>query len=147
LNDITPPPKSPHPPILPEVEREICPVTPWWRNWKIMVPLWLSIGALVWLGVHFNVDRSVIAGSVVVVGILSNAFAWLVGMIALVPIIGPLIVKILSIGFIWLLNAVGYLVAFVAIRRGYSKDVLTYRGLTIALIVGIVIGFIIGKVI
>jgi len=112
-----------------------------------MVPLWLSIGALVWLGVHFNVDRSVIAGSVVVVGILSNAFAWLVGMIALVPIIGPLIVKILSIGFIWLLNAVGYLVAFVAIRRGYSKDVLTYRGLTIALIVGIVIGFIIGKVI
>jgi len=111
-----------------------------------MVPLWLSIGALVWLGVHFNVDRSVIAGSVVVVGILSNAFAWLVGMIALVPIIGPLIVKILSIGFIWLLNAVGYLVAFVAIRRGYSKDVLTYRGLTIALIVGIVIGFIIGKV-
>jgi len=111
-----------------------------------MVPLWLSIGALIWLGLHFNVDRSVIAGSVVVVGILSNAFAWLVGMIALVPIIGPLIVKILSIGFIWLLNAVGYLVAFVAIRRGYSKDVLTYRGLTIALIVGIVIGFIIGKV-
>lgn len=112
-----------------------------------MVPLWLAIGALVWLGLYFNVDRSVIAGSVVVVGILSNAFAWLVGMIALVPIIGPLIVKILSIGFIWLLNAIGYLVAFVAIKRGYSKDVLTYRGLTIALIVGIVIGFIIGKVI
>ncbi len=112
-----------------------------------MVPLWLGIGALVWLGLYLNVDKSVIAGSVVVIGILSNAFAWLVGMVALVPIIGPLIVKILSIGFIWLLNAVGYLVAFVAIRRGYSKDVITYRGLTIALIVGIVIGFIIGKVI
>lgn len=112
-----------------------------------MVPLWLAIGALVWLGLYFNVDRSVIAGSVVVIGLLSNAFAWLVGIIALVPIIGPLIVKILSVGFIWLLNAIGYLVAFVAIKRGYSKDVLTYRGLTIALIVGIVIGFIIGKVI
>jgi hypothetical protein len=147
LNDITPPPKTPHPPVQPEVEGKTCPVTPWWRNWKIMLPLWLGIGALAWLGLYFNVDKSVIAGSVVVVGILSNAFAWLVGMIALVPIIGPLIVKILSIGFIWLLNAVGYLVAFVAIRRGYSKDVLTYRGLTIALIVGIVIGFIIGKVI
>lgn len=112
-----------------------------------MVPLWLGIGALAWLGLYLNVDKSVIAGSVVVIGILSNAFAWLVGMVALVPIIGPLIVKILSIGFIWLLNAVGYLVAFVAIRRGYSKDVLTYRGLTIALIVGIVIGFILGKLI
>lgn len=112
-----------------------------------MVPLWLAIGGLVWLGLYFNVDRGVIAGSVVVIGILSNAFAWLVGIITLVPIIGPLIVKVLSIGFIWLLNAIGYLVAFVAIRRGYSKDVLTYRGLTIALIIGIVIGFVLGKII
>jgi len=64
-----------------------------------------------------------------------------------VPVIGPLVVKVLSIGFIWLLNAVGYLVAYIAIRRGYSKDVLTYRGLTIALIVGIVIGYLLGKLI
>jgi hypothetical protein len=132
-------------PALPE--GEACPVTPWWRNWKVMLPLWLAIGALVWLGLYFNVDHRVIAGGVVVVGILSNAFAWLVGIVALVPIIGPLIVKVLSIGFIWLLNAVGYLVAFVAIRRGYSKDVLTYRGLTIALIIGIVIGYVLGKLV
>ncbi|MFZ3041011.1 MAG: hypothetical protein WA108_04340 [Thiobacillus sp.] len=112
-----------------------------------MLPLWLAIAALVALGFHFNVDRSVIAGSVVVVGLVTNAFAWLLGIIALVPIIGPLIVKILSIGFIWLLNAIGYLVAYVAIRRGYSKDVLTYRGVTIALIIGIVIGFVLGKLI
>lgn len=112
-----------------------------------MLPLWLAIAALVGLGFHFNVDRSVIAGSVVVVGLVTNAFAWLLGIIALVPIIGPLIVKILSIGFIWLLNAIGYLVAYVAIRRGYSKDVLTYRGVTIALIIGIVIGFVLGKLI
>ncbi len=112
-----------------------------------MLPLWLGIAALAWLGLHFNVDRRVIAGSVVVVGVLSNAFAWLAGVIALVPVIGPLIVKVLSVGFIWLLNAVGYLVAFVAIRRGYSKDVLTYRGLTIALIIGIVIGYVLGKLV
>ena len=118
---------------------------PWWRNWKVMLPLWCAIGGLVWLGLHFNVDRSVIAGSVLVVGLLSNAFAWLLGIIALVPIIGPIVVKAMSIGFIWLLNAVGYLVAYVAIRRGYSKDVLTYRGLTIAVIIGIIIGFVLGK--
>ncbi|MBT9569217.1 MAG: hypothetical protein IV085_13075 [Thiobacillus sp.] len=118
---------------------------PWWRNWKIMLPLWVAMGALVWLGLHFNVDHSVIAGSVVAVGLLSNAFAWMLGVIALVPVIGPVIVKVLSIGFIWLLNAVGYLVSYIAIRRGYSKDVLTYRGLTIAVIIGVVIGFVLGK--
>ena len=118
---------------------------PWWRNWKVMLPLWMTMGGLVWLGLQFNVDRSVIAGSVVAVGLISNAFAWLLSLVALVPLIGPIIVKVLSIGFIWLLNAVGYLVSYIAIRRGYSKDVLTYRGLTVAVIIGIVIGFVLGK--
>ena len=112
-----------------------------------MLPLWIAIGGMVWLGLYFNIDRGVIAGSVLAVGLITNAFAWMLGMIALVPIIGPVIVKVLSIGFIWLLNAVGYLVSYIAIRRGYSKDVLTYRGLTVALIIGIVIGFVLGKLI
>jgi hypothetical protein len=62
-----------------------------------------------------------------------------------VPIIGPLLVKVLSLSIIWLLNAVGYLVSYVAIKRGYSKDVLTYRAVTISLITGIVIGFILAN--
>jgi hypothetical protein len=119
----------------------------WWKNWRVMVPLWLAIVGFTWLALEYQVDAAVVAGLVLVVGLVTNAFAWLLGIIALVPLIGPLIVKILSIGFIWLLNGVGYLVAFVAIRRGYSKDVLTYRGLTIAVIIGIVIGFILGRLV
>jgi hypothetical protein len=119
----------------------------WWRNWKVMVPVWIAIVGLAWWGYEAHLEPAVIAASVLVVGLLSNAFAWLLGLIALVPVIGPLIVKVLSIGFVWLLNGVGYLVAFVAIKRGYSKDVLTYRGLTIAVIIGIVIGFILGRLV
>jgi hypothetical protein len=120
---------------------------PWWKNWKVMLPIWGLLITFIWVGVHFNIDAKVIAGSVFLFGLLSNAFAWLLGIIAVVPVAGPLIVKVLSIGLIWLLNAIGYLVSFVAIRRGYSKDVLTYRGLTFALIVGIVIGYVMGKLI
>lgn len=119
----------------------------WWKNWKVMVPVWLAIIGLVWLGIERRVDVSVIAGAVVVVGLITNAFAWLLGIIALVPVIGPLIVKVLSIGFIWLLNGVGYLVSYIAIKRGYAKDVLTYRGLTVAVIIGICIGFVLGKLV
>ena len=119
----------------------------WWKNWKVMLPVWLAMIGLTWWAIEQRVDASVIAGSVVVVGLISNAFAWLLGLIALVPVIGPLIVKVLSVGFLWLLNAVGTLVSFIAIKRGYSKDVLTYRGLTVAVIIGIVIGFILGKLI
>lgn len=117
----------------------------WWLNWKYMLPAWVLIAGLIWLGIRYQIDSQIIAAGVFLIGLLSNAFAWMLGIIAAVPLIGPLIVKVLSLGFIWLLNAVGYLVSFVAIRRGYSRDVLTYRGVTIALIIGIVIGFVLGK--
>jgi hypothetical protein len=123
------------------------PKTAWWRSWKVMLPLWLMILGLTWLAWHHNVDHEVIGGSLIVVGLVSNAFAWLLGVIAVVPIVGPLVVKVLSIGFIGLLNAVGYVVSFIAIRRGYSREVLTYRGLTLAVIIGVMIGFVLGKLI
>lgn len=116
-----------------------------WKDWRVMLPVFLLMTTLIYLGYRFHVDHKVIAGGTVVIGLLSGVFAWIVGIIGLVPVIGPLIVKVLSIGFIWLLNAIGYVISYVAIRRGYSQDVLTYRGLTIALIIGIIIGYILAK--
>lgn len=110
-----------------------------------MVPAIAVIVLLIYLAWQYQIDSKVIAGGTVILATLSGVFAWLVGVIGLIPFIGPLIVKILSIGFIWLLNAIGYLVAYIAIRRGYSQDVLTYRGLTIALLIGIVIGYVIAQ--
>jgi hypothetical protein len=112
-----------------------------------MVPLLAVLVFLVWLGFRLNIDDRIIVGSALLFGVLSSLFAWVVGVLGLIPIVGPLIVKVLAIPLIWLLNAIGYLLSFVAIKRGYSKDVLTYRGLTIALIVGIIIGFILGHLI
>ncbi|MBA3697069.1 MAG: hypothetical protein H0W85_10040 [Methylotenera sp.] len=117
------------------------------NKWRIMLPIVLAIVALVWLGKQYQVDELVIAGTAFVFAVISGAFAWVVGLITLVPIIGPLVIKILSIPIVWLINGIGYLVSFVAIKRGYSQDVLTYRGLTITLIVGIVIGFILGSIV
>ena len=57
-----------------------------------------------------------------------------------------MVAHILSLPFIWLLNGVGYLVSVVAIRRGYSKDVLNYRIITITLLFGITFGYDLGKV-
>lgn len=112
-----------------------------------MLPVLAVLLLLVWLGLRFNVDDRVIVGGAVLYGLVSSLFAWVVGVLGLIPFVGPLLVKVLAIPIIWTLNALGYLVSFVAIRRGYSRDVLTYRGLTIALIVGIVIGFILGHLV
>ncbi|MES2499570.1 MAG: hypothetical protein V4570_03475 [Pseudomonadota bacterium] len=116
-------------------------------NWKVMLPIALTLIFLVWLGFRFNIDELVIAGVALIIAIVSGVFAWVVGIITLVPIIGPLVIKVLSIPLVWLINGIGYLVSYTAIKRGYSKDVLTYRGLTITLIIGIVIGFIIANLV
>ena len=115
--------------------------------WKWMLPLSISLVVTVIAAWHFGWHAKAVTVSVVLFATIAHVFAWVVAMIGLIPILGPLIVKILSIGVIWLLNAIGYLVSYVAIKRGYSKDVLTYRALTIALITGIVIGYVLGNLI
>jgi len=116
-------------------------------SWKVMLPVWAMLLGLVGAGLHYGLDQRIVAGGVVLIGLLSSAFAWLIGVVGLVPLIGPIIVKMLAIPILWLLNALGHLVSFVAIQRGYSRDVLTYRGLTIALLVGIIIGYILGHLV
>ncbi len=112
--------------------------------WKIMLPLTALLLAVIVLAWYLKWDAKVVTAGVLLFGMASHVFAWIVGIIAMVPFIGPLIVKVLSLSVIWLLNAIGYLVSYIAIKRGYSQDVLTYRGLTIALIAGIVIGYVAG---
>ena len=114
-------------------------------SWKLMVPLWISLVVLVVVGYYRNWDAHLVLGGTFVIALLSNGIAWLALVIGMVPIAGPIVVKVLALPFIWLLNAIGYVISLVAIRRGFSKDVLTYRGLTIALIVGIVLGYVLGK--
>ncbi|MGJ8620516.1 MAG: thiopurine S-methyltransferase [Methylophilaceae bacterium] len=114
-------------------------------RWKIMLPILILLSIVAVLAYYLNWDTKLTAGGAVLVGFYTGLVTWVLGIITLIPIIGPILVKILTMSFIWLLNAIGYVVAYVAIKRGYSKDVLTYRGLTIALIVGMVIGYVLGS--
>ncbi|HNV88048.1 MAG TPA: hypothetical protein PKL53_03695 [Methylotenera sp.] len=115
--------------------------------WKWMLPLSITLALVMFAAWHFGWHAKAVTAGVLLLAGLSHLFAWILGIIALVPIIGPILVKVLSLSIIWLLNAIGYLVSFVAIKRGYSKDVLTYRAVTIALISGIIIGYVIGSLV
>ncbi len=116
------------------------------RFWKVII-IWIAILIFIELGLHFGLDKKIIAVLAVVFGILSNAFAGLMAIIALVPIIGPLIVRVLSLPVFWLLNAIGYYVSVVAIKKGYSKNIINYRVITIIFLVGFTFGYLIAKLI
>ncbi len=114
--------------------------------WKTILT-WIAIVTFIIVAIHLNVDKTIIGGTVVIFGIISQAFIGLINIIGLVPVVGPIIAKVLALPFFWLLNAMGYFVSILAIKRGYTKEVVNYRILTIVLLIGIVIGYILGKII
>jgi hypothetical protein len=116
-------------------------------NYRNAILAWVVIAGLIVLGIELSVDRTIIGFVVVIVGLVGEAFAALGAWIAIVPIVGPLIVKVLALPFFWLLNGIGYLASIVAIKKGYGKDVVNVRVLTITLLIGVTIGFILGKLV
>lgn len=109
--------------------------------------VWTLLIIFVIAGVYFGVPKKIIGGGIIAVGWVTGAFAGLMIMIGLVPLVGPIIVSVLSLPVIWLLNGLGYFVSIIAIKKGYSKEVVNSRILTAVLIVGIVIGYVLSKLI
>ena len=111
-----------------------------------IVLLWIIIVIFIVLGIRFGVDKKVIAISVTLFGFLTNAFAGLMTLVAFIPFIGPLIVKVISLPLFWILNGIGYILSAFAVKRGYAKEILNYRVLTVVFLLGVVVGFIIGSI-
>lgn len=112
--------------------------------WKTIVFLILA-AVFIYAGIVLEWDKEIMAGMLVLVGMLSHAFAGLVGLVALIPFVGPLLIKVLSIPIFWLLNGVGYFVSIFFVQKGYGSSVVRGRVLTMVLLLGVVIGFILGK--
>lgn len=94
-----------------------------------------------------HIDKGVIAVFVVVFGVIANAFTGLVTLISTIPIIGPILAKVLSMPIIWILNAIGYYVSVLAIKKGYKKEVLNHRVITLVFLIGFMVGFVIARLI
>ena len=107
----------------------------------------IGICATVYLMLHFQWDFLAITIITLLLGYITNVFTGLVALIGFIPIVGPLIIKILTIPFFWLINSMGYFTSAYAIKKGYGKDILMHRLITLALLIGIVLGYILGHLI
>ncbi len=112
--------------------------------WKALAIVGGIIAAVA-VGIYFRVDAKILALFALVVGFITNGFVALATLVSLVPVVGPLLVKVLSIPLLYVFNALGYLLSILAIKKGYGAEVVSYRILTIILLVGIVIGYVIGN--
>ena len=106
-----------------------------------------GIGVIIYLMLIFKLDIRAITIITLLLGYITNVFVGLTSLIGLVPVIGPLIVKIFTIPFFWLLNGMGYFTSAYAIKKGYGRDIMSHRLIIIILLTGIIAGYILGHLI
>ena len=117
------------------------------KNYKFHILLWIFIGVSVVVALQYGVDEKIVVFTTLILGIFTQVFAGLGALIPMIPIIGPILIKIITIPFFWMINALGHGVSIVAIKKGYTNELVKSRIITIALLVGIVMGYIMGNLI
>ena len=118
-------------------------------KWKILFwgILFSLIGAALVYGPEYGINQRIVVLITVVLGIFTQVFTGITSFIALIPFFGPFILKVISIPVFYILNAVGWIVSGVAIKKGYVNELSKSRTVTLALLIGIIIGYILGNVI
>ena len=106
-----------------------------------------GIGVIVYLMLTFKLDIRAITIITLLLGYITNVFIGLTTIVGLIPVIGPLIVKVFTIPFFWLLNGIGYFTSAYAIKKGYGRDIMSHRLISIVLLTGIVLGYILGHLV
>lgn len=116
-------------------------------SYKRKLVIWALIGALIFLAINQGIDKKLIVFIAFIIGVFTEIFAGIAILIAAIPVVGPMIIKVVSIPVFWILNALGTLVSGIAIKKGYATELTKGRILTLALLIGMIIGYIIGNLI
>ena len=118
-------------------------------KWKIFfwIILFSFVGSAIIYGPKYGVNQRIVVLITVTLGIFTQIFSGITSLIALIPFFGPFIIKVVSIPIFYMLNAVGWIVSGIAIKKGYANELSKSRTVTLALLIGIIIGYILGNII
>ena len=118
-------------------------------KWKIV--LWILLFTMICLafsyGKQYGINERIIILATLVLGVFTQIFTGITSLIAIIPFFGPFILKVVSIPIFYFLNALGWVVSAIAIKKGYVSELSKSRTVTFALLVGINIGYILGNII
>jgi len=92
---------------------------------------WILAILTISIALYYGVDKKIILFATFVISIFTQIFVGLGALIGMIPLIGPLIIKAISIPVFWFLNAMGYVVSGVAIKKGYATELAKSRIVTL----------------
>ena len=116
-------------------------------SYRKKIVIWMIAGCLIFAASYYGIDKKLIVFTAFIVGVFTEIFAGIGILVAAIPVVGPMIIKIVSIPIFWILNALGTLVSGIAIKKGYATELAKGRIMTLALLIGMIIGYIIGNLI
>ncbi|MGE3062776.1 MAG: hypothetical protein AB7T10_04000 [bacterium] len=116
------------------------------KQHKLLVLIFLSSILFIYLSFRFGINKPITALIVIMFGVFSQLFAEMLALVSLIPIVGPIIVKVISIPIIILMNGIGYIVTFFAFKKGYKMEVARSKLFTTALLIGVMLGYLLGKI-
>tara|TARA_Y100000816_G_scaffold225731_1_gene170730 strand:- start:186 stop:584 length:399 start_codon:yes stop_codon:yes gene_type:complete len=118
-------------------------------KWRII--LWILLFTIIYLaftyGKQYGINERIIILATLVLGVFTQIFTGITSLIAIIPFFGPFILKVISIPIFYFLNALGWVISAIAIKKGYVNELSKSRTVTFALLVGIIIGYILGNII
>ena len=115
--------------------------------YRYKIIIWIIVTLIISTAIIYGIDKKLIVFTAFIFGVFTEIFAGLGVIVAAIPLIGPMIIKIVSVPVFWILNALGTLVSGIAIKKGYATELARGRIMTLALLIGMVIGYIIGNII
>ena len=114
---------------------------------KYHLLIWTILFSSMVIAITYGVDEKFVVFITLILGLFTQIFSGFGALVTTIPLVGPLIIKVFTIPFFWVLNALGYFVSVIAIKKGYKKEVASSRVLTIALLLGIIVGYILGHIV
>ena len=108
---------------------------------------WILLTTAFIFSTNYGIDKKIIVFIAFVISLFTEVFVGLSALVATIPIVGPMIIKIVTIPVFWIFNAMGTLVSGLAIKKGYATELARGRVLTLALLVGTILGYIIGNLV
>ena len=115
--------------------------------YRYKIIIWIFVTLIISTAIIYGIDKKLIVFTAFIFGVFTEIFAGLGVIVAAIPLVGPMIIKIVSVPVFWILNALGTLVSGIAIKKGYATELARGRIMTLALLIGMVIGYIIGNII
>ena len=117
------------------------------KIYRKRILVWILVIVMIGGALHFGIDKKIVLFITIVMGVFTQLFAGLGVLVGMIPWVGPLIIKVVSIPIFWVLNAMGYVVSGVAIKKGYATELAKSRIVTLSLLIGVILGYILGHLI